>query len=200
MVTIQTGRAKPLGAQDRRDSILDAAMPLVMKHGADVTTRQIADAAGIAEGTVFRVFDDKQAIIDAVVLRFMDPKPTIAALSAIDTEAPLEHKLLRMVEILRARFQGVTGILTALGIRELPVEMRDAKDLAEIRRGAALAILEPHRDELRVEPETAVHVLRLICFASALPPFGGTRETSSQEIVDVVLHGIAVQSSETKEF
>ena len=54
-----------------------------MKHGSDVTTRQIADAAGVAEGTLFRVFEDKDAIIDAAVAKFMDPTPTLARLAQI---------------------------------------------------------------------------------------------------------------------
>ena len=31
--------------------IIDAVIPLLLKHGADVTSKQIAEAAGIAEGT-----------------------------------------------------------------------------------------------------------------------------------------------------
>ena len=41
--------------------IVDAALPLLLEHGEMVTTRQIADAAGIAEGTIFRAFADKDA-------------------------------------------------------------------------------------------------------------------------------------------
>lgn len=189
-VTTRTGRARPLTPEDRRASILDAAVPLLMAHGADVTTRQIAEAAGIAEGTLFRVFDDKQAIIDAAVTRFMDPTPTLNALAAIDPHAPLEEKLLRMVEIVRERFAGVTGILTALGLREPPGHTHKAKGPSHPGHSVAADVLEPHRHELRVEPDAAVHMIRLLCFGAALPPIGGIRETSDREIVDVVMHGI----------
>ena len=43
--------------------IVDAVVPLLLEHGGDVTTRQIAEAAGIAEGTIFRVFPDKAALL-----------------------------------------------------------------------------------------------------------------------------------------
>ncbi len=61
--------------------IVDAALPLVLEHGERVTTRQIADAAGIAEGTIFRVFADKDEVIAAVVAKAVDPAPLEEALA-----------------------------------------------------------------------------------------------------------------------
>src|SRR5690606_40981582 len=52
-------RARPLSRADRRNAIAAATVPLLVEHGAAVTTRQIADAAGVAEGTLFRAFADK---------------------------------------------------------------------------------------------------------------------------------------------
>lgn len=190
VVTSKPRRAAPLTPEDRRASILDAAVPLLMEFGADVTTRQIADAAGVAEGTLFRVYDDKQAIIDAAVSRFLDPTPTLAALAAIAPDQSLEAKLEQIVEIVRARFAGVTGILTALGLREPPAAMRAHSNPGEKGRSAAAAVLEPHREELRMEPDAVVHMLRLLCLAAALPPMGAIRPTENHEIVDVVLHGV----------
>src|SRR5262245_33537829 len=60
-------RASALPAEARRSMIVEAALPLVLEHGERVTTKQIAEAAGIAEGTIFRVFEDKDAVIAAVV-------------------------------------------------------------------------------------------------------------------------------------
>jgi AcrR family transcriptional regulator len=189
-VKTKPSRAQPLTPEDRRASILDAAVPLLMEFGSEVTTRQLADAAGVAEGTLFRVFEDKQAIIDAAVARFLDPTPTIAALAAIETDQNLEAKVEQIVEIVRRRFAGVTGILTALGLREPPAALKAKSSPGDKGRSAAAAILEPHRAELRVEPEEVVHMLRLLCLAAALPPMGAIRPTENREIVDVVLHGV----------
>ena len=49
--------------EERREAIVQATLPLLREHGANVTTRQIAQAASIAEGTVFRVFSDKEELL-----------------------------------------------------------------------------------------------------------------------------------------
>jgi AcrR family transcriptional regulator len=46
---------------------------LLVERGKDVSTREIAEAAGIAEGTIFRVFATKDAIIDAIFADAFDP-------------------------------------------------------------------------------------------------------------------------------
>ena len=62
-VDTQKARARPLSPEDRRAAILDAVVPLLIDHGAAVTTAEMAEAAGIAEGTIFRVFPDKASLL-----------------------------------------------------------------------------------------------------------------------------------------
>ena len=79
------GRARPLPPEERRAVLVAATLPLVVKHGAKVTTKQIAEAAGVAEGTIFRVFPDKEALVRAAVAdRRSTRLPTVAELGGID--------------------------------------------------------------------------------------------------------------------
>src|SRR3954469_4423303 len=71
--TAKRGRATAMAPDERRRAIVDVVVPLLLEHGGDVTTRQIAEAAGIAEGTIFRVFPDKDALWTAVVEQTLDP-------------------------------------------------------------------------------------------------------------------------------
>lgn len=96
------GRTR-LAAEDRRSAILDATIPLLVRHGVQVTTRQIADAAGVAEGTLFRVFDDKGALVVAALARAFDPAPVVDAVRAIDLDRDLDTVLEEVVHVVSGR-------------------------------------------------------------------------------------------------
>src|SRR5215213_7383969 len=86
-------RAAALPSEERRSTIVAATLPLFLEHGAAITTHEIAHAAGIAEGTIFRVFPDKTALLDAVIEAALDPAPTNAAIEAIEADLPFETRL-----------------------------------------------------------------------------------------------------------
>ena len=60
---------EPPRRTDTRQALLDAALQVFLRHGfARATTREIAQAAGVAEGTIYRHFADKYALFHAVFL------------------------------------------------------------------------------------------------------------------------------------
>src|SRR5213592_66278 len=98
---IKPRRATALAPDERRAMIVAATLPLLLEHGDRVTSRQIADAAGIAEGTIFRAFADKDEIIAAVVESALDPEPLEAALNAIPAGLALEDGLAAAIVIMQ---------------------------------------------------------------------------------------------------
>src|SRR2546421_1330542 len=106
-------RAAAMPLEERRSAIVAATLPLFLEQGGAVTTREIAQAAGIAEGTIFRVFEDKTALLDAVLEAAFDPAPTERAIRAIDRTLSFEDRLIAAVEILRERVLYVFHVLSA---------------------------------------------------------------------------------------
>ncbi|MDN4471750.1 TetR/AcrR family transcriptional regulator [Demequina zhanjiangensis] len=193
MAAPPSGRAPRMSPDDRRAHILDAAIPLILEHGAEVTTRQISDAAGVAEGTVFRVFEDKNALIDAAVLRVMDSSATLAQLERIDSAGPLEAKVAQIVTLLHDQVRRVIAFMSALGPRDHARHhghRDDAGPLGEAT-GVVERLLEPHRAELRVEPAIAVDYLRVLVFGTSMPFIRSGREITADELTDFILRGIS---------
>ena len=96
-------RATALPPQERRAAIVAATLPLLLERGANVSTRQIAEAACVAEGTIFAVFPDKDAVVQAVVEAALDPEPTERELAAIDRSLSFEDQLVAAVGIMQRR-------------------------------------------------------------------------------------------------
>src|SRR5512132_2056929 len=97
-------RASALSPPERRVSIVRAALRLIAANGTMPTTREIAEEAGIAEGTVFRAFDTKERLVEAVVGETFCPAPIAVQMQEIDPELPLRERLVALVAILQARF------------------------------------------------------------------------------------------------
>src|SRR5689334_22800855 len=96
-------RVPALSPDDRRAALIEATIPLLRQHGLNVSTRQIADAAGVAEGTIFGVFKDKASLMDAAVAKAFEPTPVVRALREIDPAGDLRTRLVAAAEILRLR-------------------------------------------------------------------------------------------------
>ena len=175
-----------------------------MQYGREVSTRQIADAAGIAEGTIFRVFPNKDAVIDAVIEEAFDTRQTVASLMAIDPDLDLSTRLAQAVEILEARMRRVVAMFGALRGRPAPPPSSSAHESHE-RRGresnakitmALTAVIGPEAASLRIPVEHAADLLRGLVFTVTHPAIGATFSDEPPVIVDIVLHGILTPSTQ----
>ena len=113
--TRRSGRAAPMAPSERRAAIIAATIPLLRDHGLAISTRQIAEAACVAEGTIFSVFDDKDSLVAAAVDAALDPEPTAERLEAIGAELALEDRLVEAVRILQEHLARTWQLLTAVG-------------------------------------------------------------------------------------
>jgi AcrR family transcriptional regulator len=187
------GRARPLPPDERRAAIIAAATPLVAEHGMLITTRQIAEAAGIAEGTIFRVFPDKGAVINGVLDAVMDPAQTVAELAAVDLAAPLPERLTVAVEILQRRLDDVFSVVMAIG-RTSPRGEGDPRPRHHQAHDPIMPVIEaifvPDATRLRRDPTHSARLLRLLVFSGTHPLINDGQRLSAAEVVDLLLHGI----------
>lgn len=192
--TVSDGaRAPRMSPDERREMLVAATLPLVAQHGLKVTTRQIAEAAGVAEGTIFRVFPDKEALVQAAVAKALDPSPVLEELAAVDMRLVLRDRMATVTDILQRRFVMVFNLMLAVGMHGPP------KDIAEHRRAARPAhesilteierILEPDHDKLRCPVPQVVRILRLMTFSGSHPLITDGHLLSPDEITEVLLHG-----------
>ncbi len=179
-------RARPLSIEDRRSAIIDAVIPMLLENGRDVTTRQIAERAGVAEGTLFRAFGDKDSIIDAAVERYFDPEPIRRMMAAIDPDAPLREKVNDLLTILQGRTEGVINLMGALGPGRMPPRRPD-EGFVDMISG----VLRDDAHSLHFSAEEIAYFLRLIAFASSIKPFNETHPFTIDTLTDFVVIGIS---------
>lgn len=182
-------RARPLPADERRATILAAARALVLEHGQATTTRLIAEAAGVAEGTIFRSFATKDELFDAVIAQEFDSTPYLEAVARIDLGLPLEQRLVEAVSLLQQRFVRIFQLMIALGVRRPPDSVNAPQLRERLAQEGIARLVEPDAERFRVSVDEVVRLLRLLTFSGSHPHISDQRMLSAEQIVDVVLHG-----------
>jgi AcrR family transcriptional regulator len=184
-------RARPLTPEERREALVSATVPLLYVHGRAITTRLIAEAAGVAEGTIFRVFASKEELIDAALAKAFAPGQLADRLVEIDPAEDLREKLLKIASILQQRFRAIFGLMRAMGEMGPPKHAHTESRRAEVAavRDVMVALVEPDAELLSVEPAMLVHMLRLLTFAGSNEQIADGQVLTPDQIVDTLLHG-----------
>jgi len=186
-----------MAPDERRRAVIEAVIPLLLRHGAAVTTREMAAAAGVAEGTIFRVFPDKCALIHEAIRFSMDPAPLQSGLAEINPAAPFALQLAEAARILLERFDEVIALMSVL--RTMPSGAAHhasgppsfvAESSAAVM-AALTELFERNRQQLRLEPERAAAAFRGLIFARAHPGVTLDEKLTVDEIVTVLLSGVA---------
>lgn len=190
---VRRERAKPMSPEERRSRLIDVTLDLLREHGRAVTTRQIAEAAGVAEGTIFRVVESKEELVEAAIAQAFEPGAVTDRLEEIDPDWPLRDRLVTLVAILQQRFRATFELMTKVGMVRPPEKVHDSPEAVAWRERMQLlllAVVGADRDRLRVPSEEFVHVLRLLTFAGSHPHISDGRYLTPEEIVDTLLHGM----------
>lgn len=197
-------RAPAMSQEERRAAIVRSTLPLLLEHGGNVSTSQIAAAAGIAEGTVFRAFKDKQDLLLACMAAGMNSDEEVATIERIGLEGPLHERLTAGVRAISGYLDRIWAIGQALragGIGQDAIQRHMHGDdpprrpgpppqLARVSR-AMSGLVDPATDNLRVEPERAVQMLLGLVFTNRMQGEGfGQSIGEAAEIVDLFLHGV----------
>jgi AcrR family transcriptional regulator len=162
-------RAAPLSPPERRAAIIAATIPLLREGGVGITTRRIAEAAMVAEGTIFNVFPDKETLIAAAVEAALAPAPTVDHIRAIDPDMPLEARLGHAVAALQLHLSEIWRLLAAVAPGGQPRRLPE-RNQAFVDFGPALAaLLEPMAAQLRTPPVEAARTLLAVTLGCSHP-------------------------------
>jgi AcrR family transcriptional regulator len=187
-----------MAPDERRAAIVAATLPLLREHGPSVSTRQIAQAAGVAEGTVFGVFPDKPSLVQAALISAFDPEPFERALADIEPAGDLRDRLRAVSRILARRLADQAPLLALLRGPTVapPAAQGFFTQLAQARArilAAIAAVIEPDRSALRRSPEAAARLMLMLVIGTVRDAFGEADACDSDEIVALLLDGLLVR-------
>ncbi len=182
-----------MSQEARRRMIVDAVLPLMIEHGATVTTNQIARAAGIGEGTIFRAFKDKDELFDACIAEALKPDRVLDALTDIPMDQPLTDRLAEVAEAVGAHLQRMGALMAALhnARKHRPHGRGRGPARGEwlgAMREAVADLFEPEAAQLRLPAEQLASLFISLMFSRTR--FGQDEDgPDTVEIIDVFLNG-----------
>ena len=109
---------EPMEAE-RKTRIFHAAIEIFSKKGySAATTKEIAQAADVAEGTIFRYYKTKKSILDAIVRYFIDAMSDVAIKPVEDIFRDAHSKDLRQIlrDLIKDRLSAADRLYPVMSI------------------------------------------------------------------------------------
>jgi len=204
------GRAAPLPPDERRAAILLAVQPVLLERGAAATTRELAEAAGVAEGTLFRVFTDKNTLVRQAVMAAVDPAAGVPEIKAVDMSLPLRDRLVVLMQLGLDRVENIMRWMQVLHevaraddvqpkdrLERMRAWQRSQEPGTEALREAVHAVLSPDADRLRLPVAEVDDLMVTVLLGAIMRTADAHRRGLEPEppdaarLVDLILHGVA---------
>lgn len=173
MPTVDPIRRQPKQERSQRrvQAVLDATRSLVGKRGNDaVSMREIAAAAGVSVSSVYQYFPDKNALLRALIDRYLDQMRglIIQALAEVTSLEDLIVGVEQLLDALWSMFQREpelsaiwSGIQANAVLREH--DLQDTRVIAQSFAGLAQSLLP--RTDPREIADVALYVSHVAFFA-----------------------------------
>lgn len=180
-----------LSRSERQEKILNDVLDIVLELGIAVTSRDLASAAGVSEGTLFKVFETKENLLRSLAARHSGMPDSVGKwLSGIDvTELEFEALVHGIIEHALQQYRQSFRLFYALG-PYIDSPDQDAIEQFERELEPWADALRHHSDRLRASPKTAASILRMHAVAAADTTNGWTQQLTPAEHADIFLHGL----------
>jgi AcrR family transcriptional regulator len=199
---------------DTRQLLLDAATEVFVKRGfSRATTKEIAQTAGVAEGTIYRHFDDKYALFHEVFLARSGE--TIEELARFPERAgtgTVRDNLEDLLRLIASMAEHATSLMASMWADpeiarrfEAYVRERAPKGLEAGPIGIVAAYIRAEQEQGRIRDdvaaEAAAAVVASVPFASAMNralsdhlPTPGDFPAPGRAAVDILAQGLVPQT------
>lgn len=197
-------------SERRREAILEAVEAQVVDHDMELTSKELAKLAGVAEGTLFRVFGSKEELLVAAFAHHLAQVASDESWKSklADSGADLDDQLARYIDVITGRIGEWTHLLGVLhrflrGTGEAKARDLRKSAVPEMQRVRALYVrtldqfaescrmmLAPHTDALRVSLDDAVAFVQSTATSLAVSRQFHDFGLSAEQSADMVLHGV----------
>ena len=174
-------------AQRNRDKLVEVARQVFREKGYDAPLDEIAKKAGVGPGTLYRHFPTRDALLDAVMQRWVD-SVEVATEKALAREGDPHDVLLGWFETyvgLISNYRGNPAKLTsAMGDPESPILTK-----CQVLAGANAKVIEHLGDAIKPEVEP-IQMARLVGGVATVADSAELDADAVRPLLEVVADGL----------